>query len=126
MPVFQCLSVIHFGKKMIWTTNYILLNIILINYQQVRGLSFINRYASSNSKISRWDIIIRSFNMTINFLPNTQEIIKVTDMFTRQSLKGDNKNKRIGKTEIDKFLTADFSGIPDLKINDAMHLINNV
>ena len=42
----------------------------LILYTYCRSLTFINRYANSCSKLSRWDIFVRSFNMTIRFLPN--------------------------------------------------------
>ena len=91
-----------------------------------RWLSFINRYANSNSKISRWDILIRSFNVIIRFNPNTEGIIRITDLFTRNSIQGVNKNKRIKKSEINKFLELDFSGLPDLEIHDAMALITKV
>ena len=64
--------------------------------------------------------------MTIHFLPNTSALIKVTDIFTRNSMKQGQKNQRIKKIDLVDFLNFNFSGIPDLNIKDAMHLIQQL
>ena len=98
----------------------------LVLHTDARGLTFVNRYANSNSKLSRWDILLRSYNMTIHFLPNTSGCIKVTDLFTRNSLTGGQKNKRVTKKELEEFISLDFSGMPDLNIHDCMALISKI
>ena len=91
-----------------------------------RSLTFINKYANSSSKISRWDLLIRSFQMTIRFLKNTEGIIKVTDLFTRNEIRGGQPNKKLKGMTLNDFMQFDFSDIPDLPISDAMNLIQQL
>ena len=98
----------------------------LILHTDCRGLTFISKFANASSKISRWDLLIRSFNMTVHFLSNKDGLIRVTDLFTRNSMKGGQKNKRIRSLDLKDFLNFDFSGIPDLNIVDAMQLIEKI
>ena len=98
----------------------------MVYHTDAKSLTFINRFANSSSKISRWDILIRSFNMTIHFLPNTSGIIKVTDIFTRNSVKGGQRNKRIRNDDLKDFIQLDFKGIPNLQISDTMALIKKL
>ena len=95
-------------------------------HTDARGLTFINKYANASSKLSRWDLLIRSFNMTIHFLPNTNALIRVTDIFTRNSVHGGQKNKKIGNLQLQDFMNFDFNGLPDLGISDAMALITQL
>ena len=98
----------------------------LILYTDCRSLTFINRYASSCSKLSRWDIFVRSFNMTIHFLPNTDGRIKIVDLLTRNNIhKAQFKNK-LSKSDLDKFQQFNFDGMPDMQINDVMKLIQTL
>ena len=98
----------------------------LILYTDCRSLTFINRYANSCSKLSRWDIFVRSFNMIIHFLPNTDGRIKICDLLTRNNVhKAQFKNK-LSKTDLDKFQQFNFEGLPDMEIQDVMKIIQNL
>ena len=98
----------------------------MIYHTDARGLTFINRYANASSKMSRWDILIRSFNMTIRFLPNTASVIRVTDIFTRSGQQTGPKCHLLSKSDIKDFIHFDFQGVPDLSIVDTMDFINKL
>ena len=95
-------------------------------YTDCRSLSFINRYANSCSKLSRWDILLRSYNMTIVFLPNSHGVIKICDLLTRNSIHGGQANKKLKKMDLESFEQFDFSGLPPMAINDCMALIDTL
>ena len=59
--------------------------------------------------------------MTVHFLSNKDGLIRVTDLFTRNSMV-----KRIRAIDLKDFLHFDFSGIPDLNIVDTMQLIEKL
>lgn len=90
-----------------------------------RSLCFISHFANATSKISRWDLLIRSYDIQINFLPNTNAQIRVTDMLTRGLEKGQ-LNKKIKKSDIEKFMQWDFSDLPPMQVNDVMALITKL
>ena len=48
-----------------------------ILYTDARILTFITRFATATSKISRWGILLKSFNVQVQFLPDTNALIKV-------------------------------------------------
>ena len=91
-----------------------------------RSLTFISRFANSCSKLSRWDILIRSFAMTIQFLPNTDAHIRVTDLLTRNELKGGQPNKKIRENHLQNFTMFNFANLPPMEINDCMDFINTL
>ena len=98
----------------------------MIYHTVARGLTFINRYANASSKMSWWDILIRSFNMTIRFLPNTASVIRVTDIFTRSGHQTGPKCHLLFKLDIKEFVHFNFQGVPDLSIEDTMEFIQKM
>ena len=87
-----------------------------------RSLCFITKYATATSKISRWDLLLKSYDISVVFTPNTNALIKISDLMTRGIGKSKFKN-RITRSDLDTFLQLDFAGIPPLSMNDTLALI---
>ena len=87
-----------------------------------RSLCFISRFANSTSKLSRWNIIIRSYGLTIKFLPNSDAKIQVADLLTR----GVQKNVQQHKIDLEKFMQLDFSHLPVMEVTDVLDLIEKL
>ena len=46
-------------------------------HTDARSLCFITKYATATSKISRWDLLLKSYNIKVVFSPNTHALIKI-------------------------------------------------
>ena len=91
-------------------------------HTDARSLVFITRFANATSKISRWDILLKSFDIKVHFLPNTHALIKMSDLLTRGNEKSKFKN-RVTEKEILDFMQIDFDGIPLMSLRDTMFMI---
>ena len=72
-------------------------------YTDARSLTFISRFATATSKISRWDILLKSFDVNVPFLPNSHALIKVSDLLTRGLEKSKFKNKLLQMTYLNSY-----------------------
>ena len=72
-------------------------------YTDARSLTFITRFATATSKISRWDILLKSFDFRVQFLPNSNALIKVSDLLTRGLEKSKFKNKVLHRMYLNLF-----------------------
>ena len=91
-------------------------------YTDARSLTFITRFATATSKISRWDILLKSFDVRVQFLPNSNALIKVSDLLTRGLEKSKFKNK-VTEQDVSQFIQLDFGGLPTMGMHDAMCMI---
>ena len=91
-----------------------------------RGLVFLSRFKSSCSKLNRWDIYIRSFNITILFKPATDPHIRIVDLLTRKDQKNKPFNKRPTTEQIDDLLRLDFFKCNPLTYQDTMSVIGKL
>ena len=91
-------------------------------HTDARSLCFITKYATATSKISRWDLLLKSYDVQVVFRPNTHALIKMSDLMTRGITKSKFRN-RITQSDLDTFLQIDFSEIPPLSMKDTLALI---
>ena len=77
-------------------------------------------------ELSRWDILLRSYNMEIVFLPNTHGIIKICDLLTRNEHKGGQPNKKLKRVDLETFDQFNFEGLAPMAIQDCMQLIDDI
>jgi hypothetical protein len=80
-------------------------------HTDARSLCFITRYASATSKIYLWDMLLKSYNIEIEFTPNTNALIRLSDLMTRGIGKTPFKGK-ISQEDLDSFLQIDFQVFP--------------
>ena len=64
--------------------------------------------------------------MTIHFLPNTDGRIRIVDLLTRNNKHKAQFKTKLSKSDLDKFQQFNFDGMPDMKINDVMKLIQTL
>ena len=91
-------------------------------HTDARSLCFITKYATATSKISRWDLLLKSYDVMVVFRPNTNALIKMSDLMTRGVTKSKFRNK-ITRSDLNTFLQIDFSEIPPLSMKDTLAMI---
>ena len=98
-----------------------------IFYTDARSLTFISSFSNVTTKIGRWDILIKSYGITLSFLPNKDALIKITDLLTRNAdIIRNHKHNKITKQAMDEFFMYDFAGLPEMSGNDFMELVTRL
>ena len=91
-------------------------------HTDARSLTYIMRFSNATSKIARWNLILRSYDISVVFTPNTHALISFTDLMTRGNFKPKYKNK-ITQEDLNHFLQINYHGLPQLTMTEALDVI---
>ena len=91
-----------------------------ILHTDAKSLTFIARFSKTTAKLARWDIFLKSYDIQVCFLPNTNALIKMTDLLTRNSCSQEYKNQ-VTPQQINQFLELDFQNLPQMSLKPISH-----
>ena len=101
-------------------------NILAFNngvlHTDARSLTYIMHFANATSKIARWNLILRSFDISVVFTPNKNALISFVDLMTRSNIKAKFKNK-VTQEDLTNFLQINYESLPQLSMSDALDVI---
>ena len=79
-------------------------------------------FSNATSKIARWNLLLRSYDISVIFTPNTNALISFVDLMTRSNIKTKFRNK-VTQEELANFLQINYEGLPQLSMGDALDVI---
>ena len=91
-------------------------------HTDARSLTYIMHFSNATSKIARWNLILRSYDISVVFTPNTDALISLVDLLTRHNIKSKFKNK-ITQEDLVNFLQVNYEGLPQLSMAEALEVI---
>ena len=91
-------------------------------HTDARSLTYIMHFSNITSKIARWNLILRSFDISVIFTPNKDALISFVDLMTRGNVKAKFKNK-ITQEDLADFLQINYEGMPQLSMAEALDVI---
>ena len=93
-----------------------------ILHTDARSLTYIMHFSNATSKIARWNLLLRSYDILVVFTPNTNALISFVDLMTRNNIKTKFKNK-VTQEDLANFLQINYEGLPQLPMSDALDVI---